>query len=147
MVAYISRFLCSHYLIDNFSFSLLLTTDIHTPITTDDYVLNWKHSNRTISVVNISALKVVFNFCKIHRIVHWILHILLHQFKQLIRYNNSFLCVHMIGCPRPVTYTQNIPSICMSSSDFTLLLASCSLSLPLLLPMESISSMNIVLGA
>ena len=41
----------------------------------------------------------------------------------------------------------DIPSICTSSSDLTLLLASCSLSLPRLEQRLSISSMKMVLGA
>ena len=44
-------------------------------------------------------------------------------------------------------HVESLPSICTKSSDFTLRLASCSLSEPLLLPMESISSMKMVLGA
>ena len=46
------------------------------------------------------------------------------------------------------TYSvDEIPSICMSNSDLTLLDASCSDSEPLLEHKESISSINIVLGA
>ena len=46
-----------------------------------------------------------------------------------------------------ITARLDIPSICTRSSLFTRLLASCSLSLPLLEQRLSISSMKMVLGA
>ena len=46
-----------------------------------------------------------------------------------------------------VKTNSGLPSICISNSDFTLRLASCSDPEPRLEHIESISSINIVLGA
>lgn len=57
----------------------------------------------------------------------------------------SYLSLVLKSCGTGVAL--HSPSICMSSSDLTRLLASCSLSEPRLLQIESISSIKIVLGA
>jgi hypothetical protein len=51
------------------------------------------------------------------------------------------------GAINAITTKKLLPSICMRISDLTLLLASCSFSVPRLEQMESISSKNTVLGA